>query len=37
MRLETETWLGLPLQRGWKLADIKELRRNWRGENEQVS
>ena len=30
MRLETETWQCLPLQRGWKLVDIKELRHNWR-------
>ena len=36
MRIETESWQGLPLQRGWKLADIKELRPGWRGEGEQA-
>ena len=36
MRIETESWQGLPLQQGWKLADIKELRPGWRGEGEQA-
>ena len=32
MRLESETWQCLPLQRGWKVSHLKELKDNWRGE-----